>query len=261
MVSPFRTLTRTRARSIAVLGQHLTRVMSSSWTEEKERLAALTPEEWSERWSKIGAVVVKDIPNWSAYFRIKLKGVPKELNDEGVDKVQKSPDLSSKVAIFSGDITNLGVDCIVNAANESLLGGGGVDGAIHRRAGGLLLEECRTLGGCKTGEAKITGAYKLPSKNVIHTVGPRGENSDLLKSCYAKSLELMVQHDLRTIAFPCISTGIYGYPSSKACPVALETVRKFIEKNPDKVSYKHTESLANCIWLREISARPCLNLA
>jgi len=210
----------------------MTRAMSSSWSEEKERLSKLTPEKWSERWSKMSAVVDKDLPNWNVYFRVKQKNIAKK-SDDGDKKT--SIDLSSKVAIFSGNITNLGVDCIVNAANESLLGGGGVDGAIHRRAGGLLLEECRTLGGCETGEAKITGGYELPSKYVIHTVGPRGENPDLLKNCYVNCLGLMAENGLRTIAFPCISTGIYGYPSTKACPVALESVKEFIEKNPDQV--------------------------
>ena len=144
--------------------------------------------------------------------------------------------LSDKVSIYRGDITKLEIDAIVNAANNSLLGGGGLDGTIHRAAGGFLLAECKTLYGCGTGESKITSGYKLPAKNIIHTVGPVGEKSKLLKSCYQSSLELLKENNLKTIAFPCISTGIiYGYPSEKAAPVAIKTVKEFIKKNPDKV--------------------------
>src|SRR5689334_8805825 len=139
------------------------------------------------------------------------------------------------ISIVQGDITKLDVDAIVNAANSSLLGGGGVDGAIHRAAGPGLVEECRGLGGCPTGDAKITKGYNLPARHVIHTVGPvygreRGREKDLLASCYRRSLELANQHQLKSIAFPSISTGAFGYPITEAARIALETVKEELEK-------------------------------
>ena len=147
-----------------------------------------------------------------------------------------------KVKIIQGDITKLDVDAIVNAANESLLGGGGVDGAIHHASGKELLAECRTLNGCETGKAKITKGYNLPVKYVIHTVGPvyRGGNRgepELLRSCYQESLALAVANNIKTIAFPCISTGIFGYPFRDACVTALRAIEDFLqeEKSISKV--------------------------
>ena len=143
---------------------------------------------------------------------------------------------ATRLIAVQADITTLDVDVIVNAANSSLLGGGGVDGAIHRAAGPELVAECRMLGGCKTGEAKITGAYRLPAKNIIHTVGPvwRGGTDgedEHLRSCYRSSLALAEQHSLSSIAFPGISTGIFGFPVNRAAELAVSTTRTFFADN------------------------------
>ena len=140
-----------------------------------------------------------------------------------------------KIELKQGDITKLQVDAIVNAANTSLLGGGGVDGAIHRAAGPKLLEECRTIGGCPTGEARITGGYNLPARHVIHTVGPvfsgKPRDKALLTGCYRNSLTLAMENGVRSIAFPAISCGVYGYPIDQACKIAIDTAGEFLKVN------------------------------
>ena len=146
--------------------------------------------------------------------------------------------MNDRIQLVEGDITRRDVDAIVNAANSSLLGGGGVDGAIHRAAGPRLVAECATLLGCRTGEAKITKGYSLPAKRVIHTVGPVWQggqaNEDLLlAACYRNSLRLAVRHGIRTIAFPSISTGAYGFPMERAARIAVDEVRRFLAANPN----------------------------
>jgi len=148
-----------------------------------------------------------------------------------------------RMEIRQGDITQLTVDAIVNAANRSLLGGGGVDGAIHRAAGPGLLAECQTLGGCPTGEARLTGGYNLKADYVIHTVGPvyKGQPTDkcLLKSCYENSLQLAADHEVKSVAFPAISCGVYGYPIEAACQVAVDTTYAFLKTHdiPEKIIF------------------------
>jgi O-acetyl-ADP-ribose deacetylase len=144
---------------------------------------------------------------------------------------------ADRIKVVQGDITRLDVDAIVNAANSSLLGGGGVDGAIHRAAGPGLLAECRRIGGCPTGEARITGGYELRAGHVIHTVGPvyaDGQSGEavLLRSCYRESLRLAAEAGAATVAFPCISTGVYGYPKADACEVAVSAVSEWLTSNP-----------------------------
>jgi O-acetyl-ADP-ribose deacetylase (regulator of RNase III) len=152
--------------------------------------------------------------------------------------------MTTRIHAVRDDITNLDVDVVVNAANTTLLGGGGVDGAIHSAAGLALLEECRRIGGCPTGEARITGAYGLKARRIIHTVGPiwkdgqRGE-PDLLASCYESSLRLAAEHNLRSIAFPSISTGAYAYPIKLATAIAISTVKEFTDQSDqlDEVAF------------------------
>lgn len=181
----------------------------------------------------------EDIPSIAQLYKLtELK--PHDDKDAPIPEPNQS--FNDRVGIIRGDITKLAVDAIVNAANNSLLGGGGVDGAIHRAAGPELVEACRPLDGCATGSAKITDAFKLPSKKVIHAVGPVYKSKDKegseakLRGCYTTSLKLAVENGCKSIAFSALSTGIYGYPSQAAAPVAIKAVRDFLlSKDGDKM--------------------------
>jgi O-acetyl-ADP-ribose deacetylase (regulator of RNase III) len=185
---------------------------------------------------KIMSIVpAAEIPTISLLYHLK-KLVPPPLDPANKAEAPKpSQSLNDRIGLIRGDITKLEVDAVVNAANNSLLGGGGVDGAIHRAAGPDLLRECRKLKGCDTGSAKITGGYDLPSKKVIHAVGPiynsrfKVESAEDLAGCYTTSLELAVQNGCKCIAFSALSTGVYGYPSHDAAPVAIQAVKRFLE--------------------------------
>ncbi|XP_023216309.1 uncharacterized protein LOC111618913 [Centruroides sculpturatus] len=212
------------------------REMSSKkdFTADKENYLKMPIEEKRKLYKcGSGYLTLDQIPSWDEYA--KIKGI-----------LTGSNEINKKVSLFEGDITSLEIDSIVNAANNRLLGGGGVDGAIHRAAGSELKAECATLNGCETGNAKITGGYRLPAKYVIHTVGPIGEKPDKLASCYQTSLNLVKENNLRSVAFPCISTGVYGYPNEKAAHVAIDVVRKWLNENANSI-----DRIIFCLFLKE----------
>ncbi|XP_043738686.1 ADP-ribose glycohydrolase MACROD2 isoform X4 [Cervus elaphus] len=215
------------------------------WREEKERLLKMTIEERRKEYIR-DYVPLNTIPSWKE--EMKGKSQNDEENTQEPSQVKKS--LSEKVSLYRGDITLLEVDAIVNAANASLLGGGGVDGCIHRAAGPCLLAECRNLNGCDTGHAKITCGYDLPAKYVIHTVGPiarghiNGSHKEDLANCYKSSLKLVKENNIRSVAFPCISTGIYGFPNEPAAVIALSTIKEWLAKNQHEV-----DRIIFCVFL------------
>ncbi|XP_047916941.2 ADP-ribose glycohydrolase MACROD2 isoform X8 [Anser cygnoides] len=215
------------------------------WREEKERLLKMTLEERRKEYSR-EYVALKDIPTWME----EMKSKNESDGENAKEDQQGKKSLSEKVSLYRGDITLLEVDAIVNAANSSLLGGGGVDGCIHRAAGPCLVAECRNLSGCETGQAKITCGYDLPAKYVIHTVGPiaRGYLTDThkenLANCYKSSLKLAKENNIRSLAFPCISTGIYGFPNEPAAVIALNTTKEWLSKNHNEV-----DRIIFCVFL------------
>uniref|UniRef100_A0A8C6BKP2 Mono-ADP ribosylhydrolase 2 n=1 Tax=Monodon monoceros TaxID=40151 RepID=A0A8C6BKP2_MONMO len=215
------------------------------WREEKERLLKMTLEERRKEYLR-DYVPLNTIPSWKE--ELKGKSQNDEENTQETSQVKKS--LSEEVSLYRGDITLLEVDAIVNAANTSLLGGGGVDGCIHRAAGPCLVAECRNLNGCETGHAKITCGYDLPAKYVIHTVGPiarghiNGSHKEDLANCYKSSLKLVKENNIRSVAFPCISTGIYGFPNEPAAVIALSTIKEWLAKNQHQV-----DRIIFCVFL------------
>uniref|UniRef100_A0A3P9MJC0 Mono-ADP ribosylhydrolase 1 n=1 Tax=Oryzias latipes TaxID=8090 RepID=A0A3P9MJC0_ORYLA len=200
------------------------------WKKTKDFLLSLSVEDRRHYYKTSGSVQLDDIPVWTPTPGVSVRA-----------RYQKNEKLDRKISLYCGDITKLEVDAIVNAANKTLLGGGGVDGAIHRAAGPMLKKECASLHGCETGEAKITGGYGLPAKYVIHTVGPiiqggvEEEERRALRSCYKNSLQTATEKAARSVAFPCISTGIYGYPPEQAVHEALATVREYLDAHHDKL--------------------------
>lgn len=200
------------------------------WKETKDFLLSLSVKDRRRYYRTASSVALDEIPVWTP-----TAGGPEP------SRYGRNEKLDQKISVHDGDITKLEIDAIVNAANNTLLGGGGVDGAIHHAAGPMLKKECASLNGCETGEAKITCGYGLPAKYVIHTVGPiaRGgvgeEQREALRSCYRNSLKMATENGARSVAFPCISTGIYGYPPEQAVHEALATVREYLDAHHDKL--------------------------
>ncbi|KAK2849020.1 hypothetical protein Q5P01_008854 [Channa striata] len=210
-----------------------------NWEEAKDFLLSLSVKDRRCHYRTSNFVPLDDIPVWTP-----------TAGDSEPPFRQRNEKLDQKISLYSGDITKLEIDAIVNAANKTLLGGGGVDGAIHRVAGPMLKKECASLHGCETGEAKITCGYGLPAKYVIHTVGPIAqggvgeEEKKALRSCYKNSLKTATDNAARTVAFPCISTGIYGYPPEQAVHEALATVREYLDAHHDKL-----DRVVFCVFL------------
>eukprot|EP01114_Cavostelium_apophysatum_P008033 TRINITY_DN2028_c0_g1_i2.p1 TRINITY_DN2028_c0_g1~~TRINITY_DN2028_c0_g1_i2.p1 ORF type:complete len:666 (+),score=193.61 TRINITY_DN2028_c0_g1_i2:40-1998(+) len=194
------------------------------WIEEEQ----LGLEARRKRYKAKSVTELKDIESWSSYSK---RLTPKNQASPNFDV---SEEINQKVSLWSGDITALELDAIVNAANESLLGGGGVDGAIHRAAGPKLLQECKTLHGCPTGETKTTRGYNLPAKYILHTVGPLDENPEKLESCYSTCLQQLLTHKIKSVAFCGVSTGIFGFPLEPASRIALKTVRQWLESEENR---------------------------
>ncbi|XP_073461484.1 ADP-ribose glycohydrolase MACROD1 isoform X1 [Aquarana catesbeiana] len=219
---------------------------SISWKEAKNFLKSLNKKQRREHYGAKDFIKLKDIPTWKDTAK-KVKAKPSE-----EVKFPKNKDLIEKISLIRGDITKLEVDAIVNAAKNTLLGGGGVDGCIHQAAGQLLKHECSSLNGCETGQAKITCGYLLPARYVIHTVGPVAEGDpgprqkEDLSNCYKNSMYLASESKLRSVAFPCISTGVFGYPSEEAADVALETIRSYLEEQKDKF-----DRIIICVFLEK----------
>lgn len=215
---------------------------ASDWKEAKRFLESLSPAERRRFYRSSDFIPLESILPWTSQSA-DLAGSRGEFRGD--------PALDGKISLFRGDITRLEVHAVVNAANSSLLGGGGVDGSIHRSAGPLLRQQCASLGGCETGDAKLTSGYRLPAQYVIHTVGPIvqgacGERERAaLRSCYQRSLELGEREGLRSLAFPCISTGVYGYPPAEAAEVALRTVREYLQQKPEQF-----DRIVFCVFLQ-----------
>ncbi|AAZ11372.1 hypothetical protein, conserved [Trypanosoma brucei brucei TREU927] len=199
----------------------------SSPTRTRILSVALSPAE--------RAIFDVPIENWLSIDRSSLSGwkcaVPRPVTIEQLRPVDPSDAILRHIALYRGPVTDLQLDAIVNAANTRCLGGGGVDGAIHRVAGPLLLRECATFNGCQTGECRLTKGYQLPARYVLHTVGPVGEKPDMLRKCYRSILSLALKNGLRSIGFCCVSTGVYGYPLLPATRIALGETRKFLEEH------------------------------
>ncbi|CAH0598796.1 unnamed protein product [Chrysodeixis includens] len=221
---------------------HPSTMADPAWKKERTRNINLSLEERRKLYSTKDFVTVNMIDPWDSYV-VRHKGLEsRKTTEDDLTEFKKlkinnslNKTLAQKVSIYRGDITKLELGAIVNAANSMLKAGGGVDGAIHRAAGPFLQEECNSLNGCPTGQAKITAGYHLPAKFVIHTVGPQDGSPKKLAECYENSLSYCRQYKLKSIAFPCISTGIYGFPNRLAAHIALRICRKFLEENHEEM--------------------------